>query len=512
MRASFLRSAGLPRLALIGVALLLTRCGGGGGSPPPAAPVFFVTSAQPADGATEVDPSVDIVLTLSEAVDLSTVGPEAVRVGVLGEGSPLGLVQVKPGTGDTVLLLAPLAPLSPGKQYAILVSTFLRSATGHAIGGTLQFVFRSRNGGGGGGGGVVTPPASRLAGTTERMRQGRRSHTATLLDDGRVLLAGGYIAGTTVTNKGEVFSTAGQSFTLLSNRMASPRASHAAAKLRDGRVLLCGGYYEVSSGTLVSSSSAEIFDPSAGTFVAVGSMTTQRVDHAATLLSNGKVLVTGGSRLVGTFLEDLATAELFDPSTGTFSAAPAGLVHTHATHAVVDLADGRFLVVGGSDTDLRPELYSELTGAFTAIAPASSDIGRFGAAVARHFDGVVTVVGGEAQGQVLNFLPSTSTLTNSGSPTTMPRAYATVSPIGSGRMLVCGGIDYTNLNYVEPSCDLIVEGGLSGSATYPTAVRFPTGMAFHTATVLFDGRVLFCGGINSNAGQPEFDGAYLFTP
>lgn len=506
MSKSFLRAAGF-----VSLALLLARCGGGGAGPkttPP--PIFFVTGTLPAGGESAADPAGKIFVTFSEALDLATFTPDAVRVGILGEGGSPSVVEVMPDSGNTVIRVSPLAPLASGTTYTILVATSLRSANGNVIGGALQFLFRTRSTTGGGG--VILPPASSLSATTQRMRQGRRSHTATLLNDGRVLLCGGYVVGTTVTDKGELFSAQDGSFTLTSGRMTSPRASHAAVRLKDGRVLLCGGYYEVGQGSLVSSASAEVYSPTTGTFTAVGSMTSQRVDHVATLLPSGRVLVTGGSRLVGTFVEDLSSVELFDPTTSTFSVAPSRLVHTHATHAVIDLADGRFLVVGGSDTDLRPETYTPLDGVFTAIAPAAGDSGRFGAAVARYADGQVTVVGGEASGQVLNFVPATTTLLNSGSPTTMPRAYATVSPIGNGRMLVAGGIDYTNLNYVEPSCDLIVEGGISGSATYATVVRFPTGMAFHTATVLTDGRVLFAGGVNSTAGQPEFDGAYLYTP
>jgi len=507
MRTSPLKTAGLLVLALCSV-----RCGGGGGGGSPApAPVFFISKIVPAADATGVALDAHVFLTLSKPVDTTTIRPDSVQVGILGEGAVLGLVGIVAGSANKLLELAPVTLLGASKEYGVVVSADLRSVDGDPIDGVRQFFFRTVASGGGGGG-VVLPPASRLQPTNQRLRQGRRSHTATLLFDDRVLLCGGYTAGTTVTDKAETFEGAGQSFTLLAGRMKAPRASHAAARLLDGRVLLCGGYREVSVGSLASSATAEIFDPVTNTFTSTAPMSTERVDHAATLLPDGRVLVTGGSRLLGQTIVDLASAEIFSPTTGTWSPAPFDLVHTHATHAVVDLSDGRFLVVGGSDTDLRPEIYTTSTGTFTAFAEASLDTGRFGAAVARWSDGDVAIVGGEAQGQVLDFRRATTFLLNTGSPTTVPRAYATASALSGSRLLVAGGLDYTNGNQVLPTCDLIVEGGLSGSTTYATDVRFPTGMAMHTATVLSDGRILFAGGINATVGQPELDGAYLYTP
>jgi hypothetical protein len=179
---------------------------------------------------------------------------------------------------------------------------------------------------------------------------------------------------------------------------------------------------------------------------------------------------------------------------------------------MVDLLDGRYLLVGGSDTDLRPETFDVVTGTFTPFSAAPSDHARFGAATATFASGDVAVVGGEDRGDVLHFDRATTRLLNSGSATTRPRAYATASRIGPDRVLVAGGFDYGNGSFLLPTCDLVVEGGLAGSETFATTVRFPTGMANHTATTLSDGRVLFVGGATTVDGGPELDGAYLFTP
>ena len=210
-------------------------------------------------------------------------------------------------------------------------------------------------------------------------------------------------------------------------------------------------------------------------------------------------------------LVDLADAEVFDPSTDTWSPWPFPMSHTRATHVMRDLGDGRFLLVGGSNADMRPEVFSTSTGTFTPMAAPASELARFGAAGASFPDGDVCIAGGDSLGSVLHFDRQASTILNTSSGLARARAYGTVSPIGPGRMLVVGGIDFGQ-GLVLTSCDLIVQGGLAGSRTYVTTLGFPTPMANHTATVLGDGRVLFTGGLNPTNGLPEFDGAYVFTP
>jgi hypothetical protein len=238
----------------------------------------------------------------------------------------------------------------------------------------------------------------------------------------------------------------------------------------------------------------------------------QRADAAAVRLPDGRVLVTGGSRLDGAFLTDLDSAEAYSPATGTWTLWPSAMSHTRAVHAMASLGDGRLLLVGGSDADLRPETLDLATGQFTPFAPAAGDRPRFGAAVALFGDGDAMVCGGESAGDVLHFDRPSTTLRNTGSPTTRPRAYATATPLDGARILVAGGIDWADGSFVLSTCDLVVEGGIGGSQTYATPVRFPTGMASHTATLLGDGRILFAGGLNPVGGAPELNGAYLFTP
>ncbi|HYM11545.1 MAG TPA: kelch repeat-containing protein [Bryobacterales bacterium] len=134
--------------------------------------------------------------------------------------------------------------------------------------------------------------------------------------------------------------------------MGVARGDHSATLLLNGKVLIAGGYTDAP----MAVASAELYDPSTGTFTATGDMTTPRQGHAATLLADGRVLITGGSGLSNT--------ELYDPSTGTFTAtAGTGDMIPGGNWArAVLLGNGKVLILGGSNA----ELYDPATGAFAA--------------------------------------------------------------------------------------------------------------------------------------------------
>ena len=125
--------------------------------------------------------------------------------------------------------------------------------------------------------------------------------------------------------------------------MAAPRNAPAVARLADGRILIAGGY----DGTDVRSD-AEIFDPASGRLSAAGSLGAARSGATATLLQDGRVLVTGGGRPDREPRRALASAELFDPATGRFSAAGT-MAQGRYKHGALRLDNGDILVVGGSD-------------------------------------------------------------------------------------------------------------------------------------------------------------------
>lgn len=179
------------------------------------------------------------------------------------------------------------------------------------------------------------------------------SHEAARLANGRVLASGGPHQGSsgggTRVDAEELDPTT--SAFAITGSMATPRASHQLTALVGGRALASGGYLGLG-GAIEIFATAEVYDPSTRAFSAAGMMTTSRTSHAAALLDDGRVLVTGGAsdgmgKAPDNLVTTVATAELFDPSTRTFS--PTGTMATpRAGHTATRLQGGRVLVVGGA--------------------------------------------------------------------------------------------------------------------------------------------------------------------
>lgn len=165
--------------------------------------------------------------------------------------------------------------------------------------------------------------------------------SAVALGDGRVLVLGGWVDGR-VSATTEIFDPdTGRSVS--GPVMANPRNAPTVIALADGRILVAGGY----DGADVLAS-AEIFNPASGTMTPVSSLGTARSGATGTLLADGRVLVAGGGRSDREPRRALASAEIFDPSSGRFS--PTGaLAQGRYKHGAVRLASGDVLIVGGSD-------------------------------------------------------------------------------------------------------------------------------------------------------------------
>lgn len=209
------------------------------------------------------------------------------------------------------------------------------------------------------------PQAQQFA-PTAAMSVARQSHTATLLPDGKVLIAGGFNGNYLAS--AELYDPATGQFSVVDS-MQTGRSGHVAVLLESGQVLLAGG---VGPGWTFLSS-AELYDPVTSTFRATGEMAQSRESHTATRLLDGQVLIVGGHQGRRANLQLFASAERYDPKTGTFAAAGEMNIKRHK-HDATRLADGRVLVTGGADErDSRgvyasTEIYDPSTGKFRLAA------------------------------------------------------------------------------------------------------------------------------------------------
>jgi Kelch motif len=360
-------------------------------------------------------------------------------------------------------------------------------------------------GGGGTAGGVGTSGAGGAAGTTGTtvvlqgsfkltgsMTVPRDGHTATLLKSGKVLIAGGEHAGVSILTSAELYDPGAGTFaatgslTVMRGRLAT------ATLLPNGKVLIAGGSY------FQTLSSAELYDPATGTFTATGSMITARDGHTATLLLNGKVLIAGGetggmtSASGSTTLTTLASAELYDPATGTF-AATGDMKLAREFHTATLLNNGKVLLAGSDNGSASAELYDPTAGTFAATGNMASS--RNGLTATLLSNGKVLIAGGQAVlgGDYLSsteiYDPAAGLFTASGTMTTQ-RAGHTATLLPTADVLITGGQDITVLAEFFPSAELYDPA--TGTFTATGSLTVPR--KYYTATALLDGRVLVAGG------------------
>ena len=274
-------------------------------------------------------------------------------------------------------------------------------------------------------------PATGTFSRTGSMTSPRGYHTATLLSDGRVLIAGGYEG----TVSAELYDPATGSFTATGS-MTTARSSHTATLLNDGKVLIAGGYdWCVEECDFVAS--AELYDPTTGTFNPTGRMTTERGSHTATLLANGEVLVAGGFSCDGYLCyRIIASAELYDASAGSFHAT-GSMATVRAYHTATLLLNGKVLIAGGWGGGGSAELYDPQTGIFRVTGSMTSPRGGHTATLLQTVK--VLVAGGDyglASAELYD--PATGSFGATGSMATARQDY-TATLIPGGKVLVTGG-------------------------------------------------------------------------
>lgn len=337
---------------------------------------------------------------------------------------------------------------------------------------------------------IVTPHGFAMTGSMTRPRS---LHTATLLNDGTVLIVGGNPTGAAsgaALASSELYSPALGTFSP-SGALATARYFHTATLLGTGRVLVAGGV-DVNGNALAS---AELYDPSSKTFAALSGMVNARNYYTATLLGNGTVLLAGGG-LKNAHTKELATAELFDPATGTFTAT-GSMTSPREGHSATLLGSGKVLIAGGLNASNAPgataELYDPSTGTFTATGSMKS--ARYSHTATLLSNGTVLVTGGNngtsaiASAEIYD--PNSGSFTATGSMNTS-REFHTAALLNDGTVLVVGGLDRNEVSLVT------AELYAPGSGLFAITGGLQTRRSEHTATVLGTNQVLVTGGSNAS--------------
>ena len=344
--------------------------------------------------------------------------------------------------------------------------------------------------------GLVAAPLAHAASfsTTGRLFTPRHSHTATLLPNGRVLVAGGWSNGAVAS--AELYDPATGAWTV-TGALASARYSHTAVLLSDGKVLVAGG-----TGLAGPLGTAEIYDPSTGAWTATGALTA-RAGHTATLLPDGRVLVAGGQGAGSVFL---ASSQIFNRTTGVWTNTTGSLAVGRSNHAAVLLPDGRVEVVGGfitgTFTETR-EVFDTATGLWSGLPAMGA--GRHTPTATLLPNGSLLVTagccqlgGGNPQLQTAETAnPATGPMVPTASLTEVRMSHsATLLP--NGRVPVAGGEGRPGDIGVPAAADARTSAQVFDPATgtWSAVVNMSQARSKHTATLLPSGQVLMVGGID----------------
>jgi hypothetical protein len=329
---------------------------------------------------------------------------------------------------------------------------------------------------------------------TGYMTIARAEHTATLLPNGKVLIAGGntevFNNIPRVTASAELYDAATGVFTPTGS-LITARTGHRAVLLPDGRVLIAGG-----TGDVEQLSTLEIYDPSTGNFAAAGDATNLRWVVTATLLNDGRVLITGPSRMS----QDVTVAGLYDPAAGTYSPI-LPWSSRREDWPIIQLADGRVLLDSGGGTDV----YDPKTGTFT---PSGWMIlYRIDYTATLLTSGNVLISGGYNDDPVNTaelYDPAAGKFIATGSMTGV-RSAAAAALLADGTALIAGGWSgsraVAGAEVYDPSV-----------GTFVKTQDMITPRFWETATLLGNGQILIAGGYTDTPPRSAVSSAEVYTP
>jgi hypothetical protein len=269
---------------------------------------------------------------------------------------------------------------------------------------------------------------------TGNLITGRSSHTATLLANGKVLVTGGNNNKGSLLTSCELYDPATNSWTATGN-LITARESHTATLLSNGKVLVAGGL----DSSVNPTASSELYNPTTGQWTATGSLATKLYAHTATLLSNGKVLIAGGSAVLNEYT-GTTSAELYDPTAGiwttTGSLTKGRTNNTGVNYTAMLLSNGQVLLAGGGS---GMDLFDPATSTWTARNP-TLDSKEYNTFFTLLTNGKVLIIDSSGNGSILTQLydPTTDTTTATANPPSYTGG-ASIVTLPNGNVLTFGG-------------------------------------------------------------------------
>ncbi|MCI0342167.1 MAG: Ig-like domain-containing protein [Planctomycetales bacterium] len=572
-----MRSVTLSSLALRGSAVsLLALLAAGCTNDEEKSPDLYVVSVNPGDGLTNVPVGTQIVLRFSEAVDPTSYSGTSNQIILVDQTNAQVPITIRPTPAETpseFVILTPATPLAQNVTYGVAVREFVRSTIGENI--TAPFASRFATGP------ILStipnwppflpppgpPPPPGAPGTfvqTGSLVNARDTHEAGRLQNGNVLVTGGFLNAATPLRSAEVYNPTTGTWRLVSGRnnsgMNYRRVYHTQTNLDNGTVLIAGG-----TDLSVTHDTAEIYDPYNDSFVVVtGRMTHGRQRHQAVKIDSGNVLLIGGVDNSGIIRR---TMEVYDVKAGTFTATANGMTYPCDRPSAIRQPDGRILISGGEtyvaitafgvDTVNAAAVYSPQvggTGVSGSILPTGN---RMSSTRAWHSStlitsgpaaGLIIIIGGYSTNPYLASLRSAEVYdyqayNNLGGFAPIAQAMFTArwdheeTLLGNQLILITGGFPTTNICPVSPISEIFDPFGngnnvtapyrgvdLSGrftrtqTGTPPTITQLPVpplfqGLAAQGSTLLLNGTVLISAGQDCFGPNPiSVPFAFVYTP
>jgi hypothetical protein len=331
--------------------------------------------------------------------------------------------------------------------------------------------------------------------STNTMTAARKFHTATLVSvpnntgttTTEVLLTGGADSTNTPLSSAELYDPSSGSFIATTGSMNYPREYQTASPLPNGDVLIAGGLSVDSTGTQTVLQNAEIYDPGTGTFTMVtctvagassnNCMSSARYGATATVLSNGEVVIAGGASDTSGAISD--TADIFDPTTNSFSSVTGLMTDSREFPSAALLNDGTVLIAGGIDN-------FGTVGSAEIYDPTSDSFSATSSMIVPRAQGTATLLnngnvleaGGSSSSTSTDIYAQRKGAFTAGGAMSTERTAQTATLLSNGSVLVAGGLD----QFGSPQTSAEVANARGSKFT--TTASMSTARAGHTATLL----------------------------